>query len=231
LTHAAAGVAARRCRSCASDRKLSHSIPRVLNKNQRTGLQISKPLIEDHREALVHGFRSFIRQSKDDHARLIQDAKRENVAKVEIERDDDAAIRARSIDKDNVWSSLESKSSDVSRFVTKLRQELDRLWRDPSIRQKTHASGSECVQLVLSQGGCVPEGLADVLFLEVGQFLHDLRRSHAVGNEVDNMGDGNPKAAHSGSAGQDFWCLRDAVEGACHRFSPSHSSPSSPRVG
>jgi hypothetical protein len=137
-----------------------------------------------------------IRQSKDDHARLIQDAKRENVAKVEIARDDNAAIRARSFDKDNVWSSLESKSSVVSRFVTKLRQELDDLWRDPSIRQKTHASGSESVQLVLSQGGGMPEGLADVLFLEVGQFLHDLRRSHAVGNEVDNMGDGNPKTAH-----------------------------------
>jgi len=160
----------------------------------------------------------------------MQDAKRENVAKVEIERDDNAAIRARVFDKDCVWSSLESKSSNVSRFVTKLRQEFDGLWRDSSIRQKTHASGSECVQLVLSQGGGIPEGLADVLFLEVGQFLHDLRRSQAVGNEVDNVSDGNPKTAHSGSAGQDVWCLRDAVEGGCHRFSPAHSSPSSPRV-
>lgn len=109
-----------------------------------------------------------ITQSKDDHARLVQDAKRQNVAKVQIERDDDAAIRAGAIDKDNVGSSLEPKSPDVNRFVAKLCQELDGSWRDSSIRQKPHASGPESVQFVLSQGGGIPEGLADILFLEVG---------------------------------------------------------------
>lgn len=37
-----------------------------------------------------------------------------------------------------------------------------------SLRQKPHTSGSECVQFVLRQGGGIPEGLADILFLEVG---------------------------------------------------------------
>lgn len=114
------------------------------------------------------GFQQKVLWSKNDHARLVQDAKRQNVAKVQIERDDDAAIRACPFDEDNVRRSLQSESSDVNRFVTKLCQELDGLRRDSSIRQKPHASGSERVQFVLSQGGGIPEGLPDVLFLEVG---------------------------------------------------------------
>ena len=63
---------------------------------------------------------------------------------------------------------MESESPDVNRFVTKLCEELDALWRDSSIRQEPHESRSECVQFVLSQGGGIREGLADILFLEIG---------------------------------------------------------------
>ena len=61
-------------------------------------MQIGKTLIEDDGEALVYGIRTFISQPKDDHAGLVKDTKRENVAKVKVERDDDAAIRARPLD-------------------------------------------------------------------------------------------------------------------------------------
>jgi hypothetical protein len=44
------------------------------------------------------------------------------------------------------------------------------------------------VELVLGESSGVSEGLADILLFEVGQVGDDLRRCHAVGDEVDDVG-------------------------------------------
>ena len=81
---------------------------------------------------------SFIGQSTDDDTRLIQDAKGEDVAEVEIERHNDAGIGSGPIDEHLVSGTLQPQRSDVHRFVAELFQKIDGLWRDTSIGQKPH---------------------------------------------------------------------------------------------
>jgi hypothetical protein len=50
------------------------------------------------------------------------------------------------------------------------------------------------MNFVLRKGRSVRQGLSDVLRVEVWQFLDDLGRGHAVRNEVDDVGDRDPKA-------------------------------------
>jgi hypothetical protein len=71
----------------------------------------------------------------------------------------------------------------------------------------------------LSEGSSVRKGLADIILVEIGQFLDDLRCGHAVGNEIDDVSHRDSKAADGGSPAQDLRVVRDAIEVACHDFS------------
>ena len=53
-------------------------------------------------ETLVHGVDPFIGESEDDGAGLVEYAEGQNVTKIQIERDDDAVVRASSLDKFSV---------------------------------------------------------------------------------------------------------------------------------
>jgi hypothetical protein len=84
--------------SSASNRKLPDAIPCVFDQDQGAGFKLCEPFTENRREVPIHRVGSFIRQSADDDARLVQDAKGEDVTEVEIERHDNAGIgRARSM--------------------------------------------------------------------------------------------------------------------------------------
>jgi hypothetical protein len=91
--------------------------------------------------------------------------------------------------------------------VPKLLQEVDRLRRDSSICKKPHASRTERVHLVLSEGSGVGERLADIVFFEVGQFVHNLRWRDAVGDEVDDVSHRNAKPTNRRSPGEHVWVV------------------------
>ena len=56
------------------------------------------------------------------------------------------------------------------------------------------------------------ERLADVLFLEIWMLGDDLRRRHAVRDEIHDMGDRYPQAAQRRAPGEDIGVMRDAIE-------------------
>jgi hypothetical protein len=101
---------------------------------------------------------AFICESKDDGARLVENAKRENVAEVQIQRHDDATVRARP---------LQPEVPDVSRLMTELLQEGDGLGRQSGIGQEPHASSAKRVQFILGQGRGIDERLANIFLFEV----------------------------------------------------------------
>jgi hypothetical protein len=72
------------------------------------------------------------------------------------------------------------------------------------------------VNLILSEGSGVSERLADVFLFEVRQFLNDLRRRHAIGNKVEDVGHRNSQTPNGGTAGQNIWVLRNSIEGVRH---------------
>ena len=72
------------------------------------------------------------------------------------------------------------------------------------------------MKFILREGSSVGKRLTDVFFFEVRQFLDNLRRRHAVGNEVDDVGHRDAKTAEGGSSGQDLRVLRDAIERVRH---------------
>jgi hypothetical protein len=136
----------------------------------------------------------------------------ENVTEVQIERDDDAAVGASSLDNLQVEAALESDISNVSDFFAKVSQERDGLRRDSRVCQKPHASRAEWVQFVLGECGCIGKCLADVLLVQVWQLLDDLRRRHPISHEIDDVCHRDAKSADSGSSGQQVGSLRNAIE-------------------
>lgn len=153
---------------CAQDWELSDSVPRVLDKDQRACFKVDVAFRKHDRETLVNGVDAFIGESEDDDAGLVEYAEGQNVTKVQIERDDDAVVRASSLDKFSVRRALKAEASHVGRLVAELLQELDGLGRDSSVCQKPHASRAEGVHFVLSEGRGVDERLTDVFLFEVG---------------------------------------------------------------
>jgi hypothetical protein len=88
--------------------------------------------------------------------------------------------------------------------------------RDSAIGQEAHRSRAKRVQLVVSKGGGVSECLSNVGFFEIRQFSDDLRRRHAIRDQVDDVRDGNAKTADRGPPCENIRVLRDAVECDCH---------------
>src|SRR2546426_219042 len=105
---------------CASKRQLSDSVARVLDKDQRARFKVGNPLSENFRQSLIHRLGALVGQPTDDDARLVQDAKGEDVAEVEIERHDNAGIGQGTIDEHPVGGTLQPQRPDVHRFVAEL---------------------------------------------------------------------------------------------------------------
>jgi plasmid stabilization system protein ParE len=65
---------------------------------------------------------------------------------------------------------------------------------------ETDPSRAQSVDLITGQGGCVGECLTDVVLLEIRQIDEDLRRRHAVGDEVDDVRHRDAQTADCGAA-------------------------------
>ena len=87
----------------ASNRQFPNTVPRVLNENQRARFQLSGTIRDDFRQPAIHRLWSLIGQAKNDHARFVQDAEREHIAEVEIEREHNARIGAGACHDVEVW--------------------------------------------------------------------------------------------------------------------------------
>jgi sirohydrochlorin ferrochelatase len=68
------------------------------------------------------------------------------------------------------------------------------------------------MDFILRQSSGVRERLANVFLLEVRQFLDDLCRCHPVRDKVDDVRDGDAKAADRRPAGEDIRVLGNAIE-------------------
>ena len=123
------------------------------------------------------------------------------------------------MDEFDIRGTLQPQRTDVDLIVSKLPQELDGPRRGTCVGQEPHRLGANGMQLVLCQGSCVGERLADVVWLEIRKVGDDLRGGHVVREQVDDVRDGNPKAANRRAAAEDIRVLGDAAECMCHRFS------------
>src|SRR5579872_3054080 len=115
----------------------------------------------------VDRFGALIGEAKEDDARLVQDSECEDVAKVEVECQDDARMGASTINQLDIWRALQTQRPDMNRFVSQLYQEVDGPRRDTGVGQKPHPSCTSGMQFVLCQGRSVGERLSDVLWLEI----------------------------------------------------------------
>jgi hypothetical protein len=90
-----------------------------------------------------------------------------NVAEVQIERHDNAAVYARPLDQLGIASAFQPELPDVSRLVTEMLQKLDGLWRKSGIGQEAHASSAKRVQFILGQSSGIGQRLANIFLLKV----------------------------------------------------------------
>ena len=86
----------------------------------------------------IDGVSALVSEAEDDRAWLIQNAQRQDVAEVEVEGHDNAAIGLRSLDKCSVRALLEADRAHVNGVVAQANQKVDGLRRDPGISQKSH---------------------------------------------------------------------------------------------
>ena len=73
-------------------------------------------------------------------------------------------------------------------FVPELTQEIDGERGQARIGQEPHRSRAKRVKLIPRQRRGVRESLPNVFLVEVWEIGDDLRRCHAVGDEVDDIG-------------------------------------------
>ena len=69
------------------------------------------------------------------------------------------------------------------------------------------------MEFVLRKNRRVGERLTHVFLFEIRQFLDDLCRGHAVGHKIEDVCDGDAKAADSGEASHHGGILRDPIDG------------------
>ena len=93
---------------------------------------------------------------------------------------------------DLVGGTLQSQSPDVHRFVPSCFRKLDGLWRDTGVGQKPHSFQARIGWTSSWARAAAYTRPGGHLLFEVREFLDDLRRRHAVGDEVDDMSDGDP---------------------------------------
>ena len=94
---------------------------------------------------------------------------------------------------------MQVQGSDMHDIVALSRQEGDGFGRDAAIG---NGSGADRGEFVPGEGRGVGERLADVLEVEIGQVVGDLRRRDAVGDQVDDMRNGDPQPTHGRAPAQ-----------------------------
>src|SRR5260221_515859 len=99
-----------------------------------------------------------------------------DLAEIEVEGQHDTGIDAGALDEFGIRRALLSQRANMNGMVPELPQEFDGSGRDASVSQKPHDSGAQRVKFVLSQRRRVGDGLADVVCLEIRQFLDDFGR-------------------------------------------------------
>jgi hypothetical protein len=104
----------------------------------------------------------------------------------------------------------------ANRFPTFVIGLFSAVCRDSAIGQEAHRSRANRVKVVVGKGSSVSESLSDVGFFEIRQFSDDLRRRHAIRDQVDDVRDGNAQTADRGPPCEHIRVLRDAVECDCH---------------
>ena len=119
----------------------------------------------------VDGLSPFTGEPKEDDARLVENPEGEDVADVEIEREDDAAIPAGALDEFEIRTTLQSQCAHMDRLVSEFSRELDGPGRDSSVGQKSHRSGVNGMQFVLRECRRIGERLADVVGFEFGKVV------------------------------------------------------------
>jgi hypothetical protein len=68
------------------------------------------------------------------------------------------------------------------------------------------------VHFVVSERGRVGKCLPNVLFFQIRQLVDNLRRRHAIRDQIQDMCDRDAKAADGRSPSQDVGILRDSIE-------------------
>ena len=124
--------------------------------------------IEHSFQAPIHRARPFVAKSKQDHTRLVQDSQGNDVSDVEVERQDNTGFCRSTPDDFVISGTFETERADVCGIVAKGIEEIDGLRRDTGIRQKSHPSSPERMDLVLGKRRGVSKSLADIFVVEVG---------------------------------------------------------------
>lgn len=115
----------------------------VLDQNQRSRHEILEAFLDDRRESLVYCSGPFVREPKDHNTWPVQNTERKNLAKVEVESQNNAGISPSAVDDLAIRRALHAEDANVGRLVAKPNKELDRPWRNPGIGKKSH-SLQEC---------------------------------------------------------------------------------------
>ena len=125
-------------------------------------------LVKHTRQATIHRVRAFIDEAKQHRARPVQDSRSQNVAEVEVERQNHAGFLNRAPNDLVVGRTFKTHVTNVNRVVAEACQEVDGMRRYAGVRQESHLSGAQRTQLVLGKRGGVRKRLSDVVSVKVG---------------------------------------------------------------
>ena len=151
-----------------ADGKPSYPIASILDQDQGSRFQSIGLLTEHSFQTPIHRVRAFVAKSKQDHTRLVQDSQSNDVSEVEVERQNNTGFCGSTLYDFVIPGTFETERADVCGIVAKGTEEIDGLRRDTGIRQKSHPSSTERMDLVLGKRRGVSKSLADIFFVEVG---------------------------------------------------------------
>jgi hypothetical protein len=72
------------------------------------------------------------------------------------------------------------------------------------------------MELIFRKKGRVRQRLTHIFLFQIREIRHDVRRSHSVGYEIDNVGHRNPETADGRPAGENVRIMADAIQPVCH---------------
>jgi len=196
-----------------ADRKAANAVASILNHDDGSLSQWVGGNSQHVCEPLDYMIAARIVETKENDTRQLATTGCDDLAKIEVERDDDSILRNGFCKNLTVGQSLKAFVAQVRSVVSRCPEPINHAPRDSHVCQESHGtSPSWNVNLFLREPSGILERLADIVGFEVGIVGEDLLLGSAVGDLPDDDRYADAHAADCGAPAEDLWIERDAIK-------------------
>lgn len=132
------------------DRKSPHPIAHLFDNNQYPCLKVIAPMRYDLKQLRRNRMRGLVAQTEDNHAWKKMAGGGKKVSKIQIERDDNAALPSRFLQDVGIWKTLQLLFSQMDGFMTLPGGVPARCsWRPPCLQETSQAVPCQRMDLLI----------------------------------------------------------------------------------